>query len=296
MQISAPAKLNLFLHITGRRADGYHLLESLFVFTKLGDLLTITAHSELRFTFHGPFQSLFKTQSPSDNLIVRAAKLLKEKYQVTTGALIQLTKNIPVGAGLGGGSSDAAATLIGLNRLWKLNLHREPLAEIGLLLGADVPACLYQQPLFVSGIGEKLRPVTLPFKTSMALLIKPNQSLSTPTVFSQFQKNASPFSPSILPPSLPQEWDAFLNFLAKQQNDLQSPASHFLPIIHTLLDLLSNQPGCRLARMSGSGPTCFALFENQELAKNAYKILKESFPGFWIIPTEIPWDAIHYIA
>lgn len=292
MKILAPAKLNLFLHLTGRRDDHFHLLESLFVFTTLGDTLTIMPDRELRFSLHGPFGKVLAHSDLSKNLIVRAANLLRETYSVQLGALIQLSKHIPIGAGLGGGSSDAAATLIGLNRLWKLNLDIRTLSHLALTLGADVPACLYRQPVFVSGIGEIISPVALPFKTSPVLLIKPNQSLTTTHVFQYFKNQGFPFSSTLTAPCFSKDWNAFIDFLSVQKNDLEMSATHFLPVIHALLDYLKTKTTCRLARMSGSGPTCFALFDDFITAKEAWLAMQKLFPGFWMGMTHVAWDEI----
>lgn len=296
MKIIAPAKLNLFLHITDRRQDHFHLLESLFVFTDFGDSIAITPYKKLRITFDGPYHHALSTEPISHNLVVRAAKLLIEKYSIHSGALIKVTKNIPIGAGLGGGSSNAAATLIGLNRLWKLNLNITTLASLALSLGADVPACLYRQPLFASGIGEIIQPVAFPFKTSCILLIKPNISLSTPTVFAQFQKIHASYSAKIPQENIPMNWSDFLCFLNNATNDLELPAVTLLPLIQTLLTTLKTKTDCLLSRMSGSGSACFALYENEIKAKKALDIMQKLFPGFWIILTKIHWNDIHFIA
>jgi len=288
MQILAPAKLNLFLHITGRRSDQYHLLESVMAFTTFGDTLTMRPYHEFKLILSGPFKDALSTHV-SENLIIRAANMLKEKYRIAGGAHIQLIKNIPVGAGLGGGSSDAAATLIGLNRLWKLNLTTIALSEIALRLGADVPACLYRQPLMATGIGEIISPVSIPCRASPVLLIYPNQSLSTPSVFQQFRNSALPFSPGSKTNFFPQDWPTWVDFLQKRKNDLEAPAIALLPIIATLVNALQSQTRCQLARMTGSGSACFALFDDKIAAQSALITMQKLFPGFWITLTRIPW-------
>lgn len=287
MKISAPAKLNLFLHITGRRDDHYHLLDSLFVFTQFGDEIQINTSKELSLTIDGPFYSLLKNESIENNLVYRAALLLKNKYAIAQGAKIILTKNIPINAGLGGGSSDAAAVLKGLNQLWDLNLSMEALCEIGLSLGADIPACINAQPAIISGIGEIIDPFLLPFPIPV-LLVNPNLSLSTPAVFTAYKNSAQPFSSVCANQKISaSNWPSLLNLLSQCRNDLEPAAIQLQPTIQSILNLLKQQSQCALARMSGSGSTCFALFSDSISAQLAAKKLKEKYPAYWIQASEI---------
>lgn len=271
MKILAPAKLNLFLHITGRRPDGYHLLQSLFVFTAFGDDIVIEPTNELTLTIDGDFYKTLSSEPIEKNLVYRAAELLRKKFHISKGARIHITKNIPVGAGLGGGSSDAAAVLKGLNILWDLQLSTEALCEIGLSLGADVPSCIVAKPTIISGIGEIIQPTTLPFTSSWVLLVNPNKPLSTQKVFQEYKKNNNPFSVVM----------DNTHDTKQYHNDLEPVAIHLLPEIQEILDQLSNQPGCIMARMSGSGPTCFALFMDSLPAEQAEKKLRMRFPTYW---------------
>lgn len=277
MKIIAPAKVNLYLHITGRRSDGYHLLDSLFVFTEFGDAMTITPSPALSLSIDGPFSPIFKNEVMENNLIFRAALLLKNKYAVNTGAHIHLTKNIPVAAGLGGGSSDAATVLKGLNDLWGLQLCHEKLAAIGLSLGADIPACLYQKTAFISGIGEQIKPVQLPFQSMMMLLVNPNRPLSTQAVFKQYHLCNAPFSSAINTDLLKTPLDC-----ATYHNDLEAPAMVLLPVIDELIHFLKEQDRCIFARMSGSGPTCFALFPDLFSAERALSRFQNRYPSHWV--------------
>ena len=288
MKIIAPAKLNLYLHITGRRDDGYHLLDSLFAFTAFGDEITITPSSSLTLTIDGPFSSVFDQDAVENNLIFRAALLLKNKYAVNAGAHILLTKNIPVAAGLGGGSSDAAAVLKGLNQLWKLRLSIETLSEIGLTLGADIPACLYQKTALISGIGEQIMPLALPFSSHAVLLINPLQPLSTQSVFQHYHPA---FRSSANQTGLIQatDWQSFLSVLLTYQNDLETAATTLLPAIHDIIHHLQQQKHCELARMSGSGPTCFALFSDLQSAEHAAQTMRVIYPAYWLAVTSICW-------
>lgn len=282
MKITAPAKLNLFLHITGRRLDGYHLLESLFVFTDFGDVISIESAATVSLSIEGPFASTIASEPLENNLIYRAALLLKNNYAVTQGAHIVLTKHIPVGAGLGGGSSDAAAILKGLNTFWNLNLSVETLCEIGFSLGADVPACIVGKSAIISGIGEMIEPITLPHTPLFILLINPNYALSTQSVFREYKAINTAFTASKKHSTVFTNPDALFDCLAKNHNDLEPAAIALFPEIQTLLETLQQQAGCKLARMSGSGSTCFALFQDLSLAKRAEQIMKTLFPTHWI--------------
>ncbi len=279
MNIIAPAKLNLYLHITGRRDDGYHLLESIFVFTTFGDEITITPASTLSVTIDGPFCASLASESPEGNLAYRAAALLQKKYAVDQGAHIHITKNIPVGAGLGGGSSDAAAVLKGLNQLWHINCDDQSLAALGFSLGADIPACVIQKPVFVSGIGEIIKPIDLSLASSV-LLVNPNHYLSTPAVFQQYKKNNSGFTKGM-------EGMPGTTYPLPFSNDLESAAIQLLPDIQVILDTLKKQTGCTLARMSGSGATCFALFQDAASMRTAEKNIRKIFPMYWVQCTTV---------
>ncbi|MCX7120803.1 MAG: 4-(cytidine 5'-diphospho)-2-C-methyl-D-erythritol kinase [Gammaproteobacteria bacterium] len=280
MKIIAPAKLNLYLHITGRRDDGYHLLESVFVFTQFGDVITISESDVLSLKIDGPFKSTLLNESIENNLAYRAAQLLQRKYTVSRGAEIQLTKNIPIGAGLGGGSSDAASVLKGLNQFWGLNITEKTLMQLGLSLGADVPACIAAAPALVSGIGENITPVDLSFMPSFVLLVNPYQPLSTQTVFQYYKKNNAAFSPA-------SQKEINLDTVLTNHNDLEAAAITLQPTIQIILDNLKAQAHCALARMSGSGPTCFALFYDIASAKSAEKTIQGLLPNYWVQLTSL---------
>lgn len=282
MQIIAPAKLNLFLHVTGRRTDGYHLLESLFVFTDFGDVISIEPAETLSLTIDGPFAATITAEPIEKNLIYRAALLLKNKYAVTQGAHIVLTKQIPIGAGLGGGSSDAAGVLKGLNQLWHLNLSGETLCDIGLSLGADVPACIVGKPAMVSGIGEIIEPIDLPATPLSVLLINPNYPLSTQSVFQAYKKSNVPFTVPSKQRAELTDSESLFNHLTKNKNDLEPAAISLFPEIQVLIETLQQQAGCELARMSGSGSTCFGLFQDITCAKKAEQAMKTLFSSYWI--------------
>lgn len=267
----APAKVNLYLHVTGRRADGYHLLDSLAVFPALGDKLRAAPAEQLSLTVGGPFGAGLAAEA--DNLVLRAARALAALVPGrTVGARLELDKQLPVASGIGGGSADAAATLRLLARLWGVQTD---LAELGLTLGADVPVCLASAPARMAGIGEKLELAPVLPACGM-VLINPGVAVTTPSVF---RARMGDFS---RPAVLPAGWDdaaAMAADLARLHNDLQAPAITLCPVIAEVLSALGGSAGCLLARMSGSGATCFGLFADAAAAESAARALAR--PGWW---------------
>lgn len=271
----APAKLNLCLHVTGQRADGYHLLDSLVAFTEAGDDVTVTPATGLTLSLDGPFAGALSSEA--ENLVLRAARLLDPNR----GAHVHLHKALPVAAGIGGGSSDAAATLRALSRLWDMPL---PDAARLLALGADVPACLHPGLLRMGGIGQDLtRLGALP--PLPLLLVNPGVALSTPQVFGGLAQKTNPPMDTAMP--LPSDTDAWLPWLARQRNDLTAPAIAAQPVIGRVLAALAAGPGARLARMSGSGATCFAIFAHTAHRDLAAETLRAAHPDWWIMPTHL---------
>jgi 4-diphosphocytidyl-2-C-methyl-D-erythritol kinase len=262
----APAKVNLFLHVTGRRDDGYHLLDSLAVFPAVGDRLEATPADDLTLEITGPFGGTLAAEP--DNLVLRAARALAPGK----GAALKLHKNLPVASGIGGGSADAAAALRLLYRLW---ITGPDLHGIAAGLGADVPVCLASQAARMAGIGEILRPAPV-LPPCGILLVNPGVAVPTPAVFKARQ---GPFSP---PATLPASWPtaaAMAADLYALTNDLQAPAIALQPIIGEVLATLSALPGALLARMSGSGATCFALFPSAAAATAAAASITQ--PNWW---------------
>ncbi|PCI58889.1 MAG: 4-(cytidine 5'-diphospho)-2-C-methyl-D-erythritol kinase [Kordiimonadales bacterium] len=281
---TAPAKINLFLHVVGRREDGYHLLESLFVFTETGDVITVSPHENLTLTLAGPYAAALGAVCPEaeQNIVLKAAVLLQREANLFQGAAITLEKNLPIASGIGGGSADAAATLLALNELWQLGFGIEKLAVIGLQLGADVPACLYQSPLMVSGIGEHFEPVKLPGPYSV-LLVNPHKELSTPSVFGAFHASKDEcFLPSAPLPAFRDPLDFNTWVREESQNVLEGPAISLCPEIIDVLGALKSHEGVELVRMSGSGATCFALFSDPHAAGKAHRALQQSNPHWWL--------------
>ncbi|MGD8810896.1 MAG: 4-(cytidine 5'-diphospho)-2-C-methyl-D-erythritol kinase [Gammaproteobacteria bacterium] len=267
--MDAPAKVNLYLHVVGRRSDGYHLLDTLMVFTALGDRVEVAPSDTLSLTSDGPFADRLPADA-DDNLVLRAARALAEAAGVEPKAQIRLTKNLPVSAGLGSGSSDAAATLKALARLWGIPDGAVDLPALALTLGADVPACLRAESVFVGGIGEALTPTPRLPKTDI-LLVNPGVQLVTGSVF---EARRGGFNPEARFKKSPENVRALAELLEDRCNDLSDAATRLLPVVSEMLRTIEASPGCRLARMSGSGATCFGLFDDADTAKRAREALR----------------------
>ena len=285
---AAPAKLNLHLHVTGRRADGYHLLDSLVVFAGIGDVIRILPAAQLGLTGIGPFAA---TLPPAEeNLVMKAARMLAAKFGIKAGAQLTLEKNLPPASGIGGGSADAAAAIRALCRLWQISSSRPELAEIALGLGADVPVCLAGRAAIMRGIGETLSPPP-PLPSAHVLLINPGQAVSTPAVFKARRGDFS--KPAAFPASMP-DAGALAAALKALGNDLQAPAIELAPRIGDVLEAIGRTPGVLLARMSGSGGTCFGLFAQPSAAADAAQALAEAHPNWWVRAAPLlPSDAAH---
>jgi 4-diphosphocytidyl-2-C-methyl-D-erythritol kinase len=285
---TAPAKINLCLHVTGRRADGYHLLDSLVTFASHGDTLRFAASAVDTFTLTGRFGPLLSPDT--DNLVLRARDRLRaavlDMGMAAPPVAITLQKDLPIASGIGGGSADAAATLRGLLRFWGVSLDETLLAEMALGLGADVPMCLASRPLMARGIGEDLAPVkNLP--ALFMVLVNPLVSVSTPEIFRRLTKrDNAPVPP--LPESPEADW---LSFIATLRNDLEPAARTAVQDIDTVSEALS-QTGAGLVRMSGSGATCFGLYRSTEAAEAAATVLADRHPGWYVqATTTIAGDA-----
>lgn len=277
---SAHAKINLALHVTGRRNDGYHQIESLAVFTRFGDRIeTELAESDI-FSVSGRYASAVPLDD--SNLVLRARDALRKEagQQDTPPVAIRLEKNLPVAAGIGGGSSDAAAVLHGLVRIWNLNVDNAVLARIGLALGADVPMCLAAKPLIARGIGEELSMVP-DFSSLGLVLVNPGTAVATAEVFRALARRDN----EGLPP-LPRVLDfhGVRNWLEVTRNDLEPAALAMQPAIGRALSQL-NRAGAGFARMSGSGATCFGLFETGNVAKRAAAEIRGRQPDWFVAAT-----------
>ena len=270
---TASAKVNLYLRVVGKRADGYHLLDSLVVFAGTGDRLSAQESEDLSLSLTGPFGAALMAEP--DNLVLRAARTLADHAGLVARAHLTLEKHLPVASGIGGGSADAAAALRLLCRVWNLTPAPADLARMAAGLGADVPVCLGSRPARMRGIGEILEPS--PWLPPYGLLlVNPGAAVSTVAVF---RARNGGFTPEA---ALPDRWHDLPEMaacLADLGNDLEGPAIALCPIIADVLAAIAAVPGCRLARMSGSGATCFGLFDEPEAAERAARDLAR--PGWW---------------
>ena len=272
----APAKVNLYLHLTGRRDDGYHLLDSLVALVDIGDRVSAEPAASLSLTVDGP-EAADLAAVGDENLVLRAARLLANRAGISAGAALHLEKHLPVAAGIGGGSSDAAAALLALKRLWHISLEDEALWALGARLGADIPACLYRRAVWVGGIGERLEPAG-PLPEAGTLLVNPRRALPTAAVFAA---RRGPFGHVGRFAPMPSTASALARALVPCRNDLTEAAIGLVPEIGVVLARLGRLPGCLLARMSGSGATCFALFANRTAAEAARAVVAAAEPWWW---------------
>jgi 4-diphosphocytidyl-2-C-methyl-D-erythritol kinase len=264
----APAKINLCLHVTGQRKDGYHLLDSLVAFASdVGDRVRVMPADAISLEVTGPMAE--GVPADETNLVVKAAKLFDLPVAIT------LEKHLPVAAGIGGGSSDAAATLFAMADL----IGTKTLPEGATELGADVRVCLARQAARMGGIGEGVTPVE-GFPELYAVLANPGVEVSTPEVFAALENKQNLAMPKRIP-RWRAAWSA-VDWIAKQRNDLEAPARKLAPVIGAVLDALATLPGARFSRMSGSGATCFALFEDRAEADMAAEALSKAQPDWWV--------------
>jgi 4-diphosphocytidyl-2-C-methyl-D-erythritol kinase len=276
----APAKINLTLRVLGRRADGYHDLESLVAFADVADVLRLQGDGEDRLEITGPFAS--KSGPAADNLVLKALGALRGRIDGLKAGRFLLEKNLPVAAGIGGGSADAAAALRLLARSNNIALTDPRLMAAARSVGADVPVCLDRHTRIMRGIGDVLsEPIDLP--RLPAVLANPGVALPTREVFGNFagQKGGRALA------EVPAAFEALIELLAQHENDLTEAAVACAPAIGEVLDGLRASPGNKLVRMSGSGPTCFALFSSSDEATTAAKRLKSEQENWWICATTI---------
>ncbi|HEU5046389.1 MAG TPA: 4-(cytidine 5'-diphospho)-2-C-methyl-D-erythritol kinase [Rickettsiales bacterium] len=272
---TAAAKINLYLHITGKTANGYHALDSLVAFANTGDVLEVSPSDRVTLRISGTYGAALSSQ---DNLVMKAATALQQRFHIKEGAAISLQKQLPIGSGIGGGSADAAATLQLLTRLWKINAEPQDMQELALSLGADVPACLQSTSLYMSGIGEVIEPGPR-LSGLFILLVGTGVPLLTRDVFAGYQGQFSQAMPHMRRFASNEELIRFLN---STRNDLQDAAIALMPEIATILQALSTEKDCLLSRMSGSGSTCFGLFAKRKYAEDAAIRLNRQYPGWWI--------------
>jgi 4-diphosphocytidyl-2-C-methyl-D-erythritol kinase len=266
LQEVAYAKINLALHVRAREADGYHRIETVFAFCEDGDRLRVEPGEGLSLAITGPFADALAGEE--DNLVLRAARALKERYRIAAGARLLLDKRLPVAAGLGGGSADAAAALRLLARWWSIEAGEDALRDIAANLGADVAACLASRAARGERRGDRLSALGENLGGTPALLVNPGVPLSTADVF--------------------RAWDGIdrgpLGDWRTGRNDLETPATRLVPEIAEVLGALS---GATLARMSGSGATCFGLYESEAERDAASARIAAAHPGWWLLPTRL---------
>ena len=283
---TAPAKVNLTLHVTGRREDGYHLLESMVVFADVHDVLEFSKAPEFTLSVNGPYGD--HLPAGPDNLVLQAAHALAHGMKaLPPGAAIRLEKNIPIAAGLGGGSSDAAACIRGLLRFHGMEASDTALSQVAAGVGADVTVCLRPQASLMSGVGQLVEPASALPKVP-AVLVNPGVPLPTAAVFDALGLNPGEMFPAETPPfpeSSFRDVRDLSDYLVGCRNDLEAPAARMVREIGDVQEALFACPGCLLARMSGSGPTCFALFESDDEAEAAVLALTVEHPGWWIVST-----------
>lgn len=280
---AAPAKINLYLHIVGRRPDGLHLIDSLVVFAALGDVVSVSPGTDIALTRSGPLAD--DLPPVEDDLVYRAAHLLSEIAGGGAGAAIHVEKNLPIASGIGGGSADAAATLRALARLWRINLPSDQMSSLAQALGADVAVCLESRPMRVGGVGEILSPPG-GLAPLHAVLANPRLAVSTAAVFASFA--AGP-PPPVAALDTVDAWSGdpsgLIEQLVAQRNDLTAAALSLCPVVGDVLAGLGAQPECLLARMCGSGATCFGLFATQAAAQAAAAALRRDNPHWWVAAT-----------
>ncbi|ALJ37728.1 4-(cytidine 5'-diphospho)-2-C-methyl-D-erythritol kinase [Azospirillum brasilense] len=304
---AAPAKLNLYLHVVGRRDDGYHELDSLVAFADVADRVTVqpgVARIALRgvdlppvgprLAISGPFGPALMGENPANNLVIRAAHALAARLGREADAMIVLEKVLPIASGIGGGSADAAATLRALARLWGVPVTDPRFYEIAASLGADVPVCVAGRSCYFGGVGEVLEEApALP--DTFAVLVNPGVPVPTPAVFKACKGIfKSTFSAPARFTEAPADAAALAVLLKERRNDLTEPALTVAPVIADVLVALDSTDGCLLARLSGSGATCFGLYADAEQADAAARSIQTAQPRWWakaarLLPT--PADA-----
>jgi len=285
ISVPAPAKLNLYLHVTGKRDDGYHLLDSLVAFADVHDTVSVEPASDLSLINTGPFgDGLANDQS---NLVLRTASQLREMTGTFAGARITLNKRLPIASGIGGGSADAAATIKALARLWAIHPGQVDLSGLALGLGADVPVCLFGKAVFMGGIGEQLDPIAdLP--NAPMIMVNPGVSVSTPSVF---KARTGPFSSVRRFADPPETLKQLITLLqGNRRNDLMAAAMTLEPMIGQTLQRIEASSGCLFARMSGSGATCFGFYQTMEDAEAAVENILTEQPLWWAVVTHLVSD------
>jgi 4-diphosphocytidyl-2-C-methyl-D-erythritol kinase len=283
----APAKINLYLHITGKREDGYHLLDSLVAFTNIGDMVRLEEADEFSFQLEGPMAEALDREPSIGNLAVRAAHAFADALAKPLNAKLILTKKLPVASGIGGGSSDAAATLRLLAELWHVAPTDPLLGKIAASLGQDVPCCLPAVTCYFRDIGNVTDPGPALPHTDI-VLVNPNKPLPTSSVY---KARRGPFTPPARLERAPKNPADLAFMLQERGNGLTDAACELVPEIRLILAALGQTPECLLSRMSGSGATCFGLYPNRSAARRAASTILAAHPDWWVVPGFVPYKA-----
>ncbi len=289
IRVDAPAKINLYLHVVGRRSSGYHELDSLVMFATESDSLTVTALPDgmpPELLINGPFAGSLANEPPACNLVVKAALAFAAHLGRTPSVRITLTKNLPIASGIGGGSADAAACLRALCQLWGIPADGPVLFTLAAQLGADIPVCLHGRAAYFGGIGERLDPAPL-LPNCPAVLINPGVPVPTPAVF----RNRPPvYSWPARLSKPPADLADLADMLSRRRNDLTCAAIEVAPEIAEVLTTLERAGGCLLARLSGSGATCFAIYPDDAAATAAATLIATQHPDWWVRPCRLVSD------
>jgi len=281
----APAKINLYLHVTGRRTDGYHMLDSLVAFAGVGDEIRLEAAPRLDFIIDGPQAAALKKEPADQNLAVRAAQELAGLAGKTPDVRLTLIKNLPVASGIGGGSSDAAASLRALALHWKIAADDPRLSDAAGRCGQDVLVCLKTESCYITADGTASGP-ELPL--CHIVLANPGKSLATTNVYQACRDSGAGFSNPAPLEKAPEDPLQLAQMLKLRGNDLAAPALRLMPEIKIVLETLGAADHCLLARMSGSGATCFGLFPNRDSARRAASVILAAHTDWWVVQTYIP--------
>tara|TARA_B100000963_G_C22571988_1_gene646563 strand:+ start:635 stop:1513 length:879 start_codon:yes stop_codon:yes gene_type:complete len=277
----SPAKINLYLEVLEKTSSGYHNIESLMTFCDFGDVISIKKAQSFKLTIDGPFS---ENLSLKDNIIIKSVSLIEKLLNKNLTVHINLTKNLPISSGMGGGSSNAATVLLCLIELFDIN-YKEDFQGSLFSLGADIPFCFFRKSALVTGKGENILKIEYNYQNFFVLLVNPLIEISTKRIFEKLtipiRRDSTIFNEKFLTNT------NIVDFLNSRKNDLETPAISECEEIKNILDVLKNETGSLLSRMSGSGSTCFGLFKNEEDVSNAERIFRNKFKNFWIKKTKI---------
>lgn len=281
----APAKLNLYLHITGKRSDGYHLLDSLVAFCGVGDEVKIEPAQDFQFITEGPMSLALLEEPVEGNLAFRAAKLMAETFDRPLDFKMTLVKNLPIASGIGGGSADAAAALRVVAKHWGVAQDDARLFDLAKKLGQDVACCVKNETCYFVGIGDTLETGPELPHTDI-VLVNPNKALSTAA---SFKARQGEFTPKAQFETAPADVNELVAMLQYRKNDLTDGSCGILPDVNRVLSALENTQDCLLHRMSGSGATCFGIYPNRSASRAAAAQLFNNHPGWWVVATSLPY-------